>query len=180
MPEPPDPGRRLAAELRALGGLLGRAASDPPAWPAGSEQPGPLAGSGPRARGHEGDYGLLVTAVHEGYLQHYAQGRVLPVGEDPDLALLAGDRLFALGLARLAALGDLEGVGELADVISACAQAHAEDDPPRARAAWGAGAVAVGWGTSPAHERAKALARAGSPLSVDALEASRAARGAMA
>ena len=28
--------------------------------------------------------------------------------EDPDLALLAGDRLYALGLEKLAAAGDLE------------------------------------------------------------------------
>ncbi len=53
--------------------------------------------------------------------------------DDPDLALLAGDRLYALGLERLAALGDLDAVAELADVIALCAQAHAEGDPARAR-----------------------------------------------
>ena len=44
---------------------------------------------------------LLVEAIREGYLQHYASGRVVQP-EDPDLALLAGDRLYALGLERLA------------------------------------------------------------------------------
>jgi hypothetical protein len=63
---------------------------------------------------------------------------------DPDLALLAGDRLYALGLARLAALGDVEAVAVLADVISRSAQAHAEDDPARADVAWRVGAEAVG------------------------------------
>jgi hypothetical protein len=114
-----------------------------------------VAAAGPRAAGHEGDYGFLVEAIHEGYLQHYGEGRVLRPG-DPDLALLAGDRLYALGLARLAALGDLDAVTELADVISLAAQAHAEGDPARARAAWEAGARAVGDGPSEDHRRAKA------------------------
>jgi hypothetical protein len=76
--------------------------------------------------------------------------------EDPDLALLAGDRLYAIGLDKLAALGDVEAVAELADLISLVAQAQAEDDPVRADAVWEAGARAVGAGTSPDHEAAKA------------------------
>ena len=69
--------------------------------------------------------------------------------EDPDLALLAGDRLYALGLARLSALGDLEAVALLAEVISLSAQAHAAADPEWAEAVWEAGARAVGHGGSP-------------------------------
>ena len=76
---------------------------------------------------------------------HYATGRVVRP-EDPDLSLLAGDRLYALGLARLAELGDLAAVDELADVISLAAQAHAEGDPARAAAVWEAGARVVGDG----------------------------------
>ena len=79
--------------------------------------------------------------------------------DDRDLALLAGDRLYALGLERLAELGDLEAVAELADVISLCAQAHAEGDPERAAAVWEAGAAAVGRGSAPDHEAAKAAWR---------------------
>ena len=41
--------------------------------------------------------------------------------DDPDLRLLAGDYLYALGLSRLARLGDLEAVRELADLITLCA-----------------------------------------------------------
>ena len=52
---------------------------------------------------------------------------------EPDLALLAGDRLYALGLARLAQLGDVEAVSELADVIALCAQARAEGRPRAGR-----------------------------------------------
>ena len=45
-------------------------------------------------------------------------------GADRDLALLAGDYLYALGLERLAALGDLDAVRELSDLISLAAQVH--------------------------------------------------------
>jgi hypothetical protein len=137
---------RLADALRADGGLLAEAVVDAPA-----EEParhGPVAAAGPRAAGREAEYELLVEAIREGYLLHYATGRVV-VSEDPDLALLAGDRLYALGLARLAALGDLEAVDLLAEVISLSAQAHAAADPDWAEAVWEAGARAVGHGGSP-------------------------------
>jgi hypothetical protein len=88
---------------------------------------------------------LVVEAIREGYLQHYGEGRIVKPA-DPDLALLAGDRLYALGLERLAALGDLDAVTRLADLISASAQAHAEGDPARADALWSGGAAAMGGG----------------------------------
>jgi hypothetical protein len=125
-----EPLVRLAGELRAGGGLLARAVVDPPAG-----EPTPH-GDAVAARGP--DYALLVEAIREGYLLHYGAGRVVRT-DDPDLALLAGDRLYALGLARLADLGDLEGVVILADVISRCAQAHAQDDPAEADRAWSDG-----------------------------------------
>jgi hypothetical protein len=145
---------RLAGEVRERGGLLAHAVS-----PASSDGTyGAVAAAGRRAAGHEDDYALLVEAIHEGYLLHYAAGRVVRP-EDPDLSLLAGDRLFALGLARLAELGDLAAVGELADVISLAAQAHAEGDAERAAAVWEAGVRAVGDGPPPDHEAAKAAWR---------------------
>jgi hypothetical protein len=132
---------RLADDVRARGGLLANTLA-----PASSDgRYGSLAAAGPRTAGHEDDYALLVEAIHEGYLLHYASGRVVRP-EDPDLSLLAGDRLYALGLARLAELGDLDAVGELADVISLAAQAHAEGDPDRAVAVWDAGVRVVGDG----------------------------------
>ena len=145
---------RLAAEVRAGGGLLANAVS--PASADGAY--GAVAAAGTRAAGHEDDYALLVEAIHEGYLLHYASGRVVRP-EDPDLSLLAGDRLYALGLARLAELGDLTAVGELADVISLAAQAHAEADPDRAAAVWEAGVRVVADGPPPDHEEAKAAWR---------------------
>jgi hypothetical protein len=141
----------LADEIRGGGGLLAHAVT-----PAASDGAlGAVAASGRRAAGHENAYALLVEAIREGYLLHYASGRVVRP-DDPDLSLLAGDRLYALGLARLAELGDLAAVGELADVISLAAQAHAEGDPDRATAVWEAGVRVVGEGPPPDHEDTKA------------------------
>ena len=66
----------------------------------------------------------VLEAVYEGYLLHYGEPRAF-VGMDADLRLLAGDALYAQALARLAELGDMEAVGELADLISLCAWAEA-------------------------------------------------------
>lgn len=145
---------RLAREVRDGGGLLAGSV----AAPSQDGRYGALAASGTRAAGREEDYELLVEAIHEGYLLHYGMGRVVRP-EDPDLSLLAGDRLYALGLARLAELGDLDAVAELADVISLAAQAHAEDDAERAAAVWEAGVRVVGDGPGPDHEAAKAAWR---------------------
>jgi len=158
--------QRLAAEIRAQGGLLAAAvrpaaAGELPLTDRGL-RPGALAAAGPRAAGAEEEYELLMELIHEGYLLHYGSPRVV-LTEDADLRLLAGDELYALGLVRLSELGDLEAVRELADVISLCAQAQAAGDPALAEAVWAAGAVAVGWGPSPAHAAAKEAARTGEP-----------------
>ena len=152
--------RRLAELLRGEGGLIAGVVVGDDAEAHGAEAPGLADAAGERVDGRREDYALLVEAIFEGYLQHYGSGRVVRP-DDPDLALLAGDRLFALGLARLAELGDLAAVTELADVISLAAQAHAEEDPERAAAVWAAGAAAVAHGGSPELEAAKAAARAG-------------------
>lgn len=74
-----------------------------------------------------GEHALVVEAVREGYLLHYEQPRLL-AGHDPDLALLAGDYLYALGLDRLATLGDTRAVAILSDLISTCARLQAEGE----------------------------------------------------
>lgn len=149
---------RLAREVEARGGLLARAVRRGEAH--GDGALGSAVAAGPRATGHEDDYALLVEAIREGYLLHYADGRVVRP-DDPDLSLLAGDCLYALGLARLAELGDLEAVAELADVISLAAQAQAEGDPGRARSVWESGVRAVGDGPTPGHEAVKRAWRGG-------------------
>ncbi len=126
---------------------------------------GRLVAAGPRAQGKEDDYALIVEAVREGYLLHYGAPRILR-GVDADLALLAGDYLYATGLDRLAAIGDPEAVEELSDLISISAQVHADGDQGSADAElaaglWLASTVAVGAGRSSEHDRAKQLARSG-------------------
>lgn len=78
---------------------------------------------------------FVLEAIHEGQLLHYGEPRAF-VGMDSDLRLLAGDALYALGLARLAEAGDLEAVAELADLITLTARAHAEGVPQRAPELW--------------------------------------------
>ena len=73
--------------------------------------------------------------MREGYLLHYGKPRLL-AGHDADLALLAGDYLYALGIERLAAMGDTEAVHRLADLISTCAQLHTEGREGEAPGVW--------------------------------------------
>ena len=159
---PGDALARLAAELRSDPVIAPHVADsgEPPAL-------GILAASGPRAEADPATYTLLFEAIREGYLLHYGTPRLLAAA-DPDLKLLAGDYLYALGLERLAARGDLDAVRELGDLISLSAQAHARDgDGARAAAAvaplWLAVAVAVGSGRSDALERGKSALREGEP-----------------
>lgn len=122
---------QLADALRTEGGLLADAlrAPTPPDEPLLADVPA-------------GPYALTLSAVREGYLLHYGEGRVTGVA-DRDLALLGGDRLYALGLAELATLGDLDAIVALADLISGCARAHADDEPGQVAATWTAAAQAI-------------------------------------
>ena len=147
----------LSATLRAQGGLL----SDFAEGLTAAKAPNP---TGSRTTGREADYALLLEMIWEGARLHYE-----PWLDDHDLALLLGDQLYAMGLLRLAALGDLEAVAELSDVISLVAQAHACRDPELADAAWEAGVAAIARGSTPAHRAAKARARAGERGAVQAL-----------
>jgi hypothetical protein len=134
------------------------------------DRPGPaqIAAAGPRAAAAPEEYELLLEMILEGSHLHYGPQRVVRT-DDPDLALLIGDQLYALGLARLAALADLAAVAELADVISLVAEAHAASDPALAAAVWEGGAVAIGWGSDGRHDAAKELARTGDPQAARAL-----------
>jgi hypothetical protein len=91
----------------------------------------------------EPGYGSFVLdTVREGYLLHYGEPRLL-AGHDDDLALLAGDYLYALGIERLATLGDTGAVLVLAELIGDCAQAHAEGREEDAPGLWQAAAAAI-------------------------------------
>jgi hypothetical protein len=134
--------RTLAAQLRADETPI----SPHVVEPAASPELGALAAAGPRTAGAPGEYAFVVEAVYEGYLLHYGESRLL-AGHDADLGLLAGDYLYALGLDRLAALGDERAVGILGDLISRCAQLHSEGEPAAIPGLWRAAAGEIA-GTS--------------------------------
>jgi hypothetical protein len=166
---------RLQALLREEGGLMATLI-DPGPPVDGAERPSDtsparLAAEGPRAEGRREEYELLVEAIYEGYLLHYGSPRVVRTPE-ADLGLLAGDQLYAIGLARLVELGDTLAVAELADTITLSALAQGAGEPALAAAVWYAGARAVGWGSSDAHRRAKDLAFAGAPDAIEAMRTS--------
>ena len=158
----------LAALLRDEETLISSLVRDPRDDPA----LGALAAAGPRAAAARDDYLLLVEAIREGYLLHYGTPRLIEAA-DPDLRLLAGDFLYALGLERLAAHSDLEAVRELADLISLSAQLHAEGggEAPSAKVLWLASATAVGAGGNKSHERAKEALRTGREEATELLAA---------
>ena len=95
-----------------------------------------------RFEGVDGVRGFVLEAVYEGYLLHYGEPRAF-TGMDRDMRLLAGDALYALGLSRLAETGDVEAVAVLSDLISATAQAQAEERPEEAEALWDASAASL-------------------------------------
>lgn len=115
---------RLAAALRDEGGLMAEAVADP--------APGEAASLGDLAGARRA---LAVEAIREGFLLHHGGGRIVRT-EDPDLVLLSGDRLYALGLAELAAAGDLDGVRAMAELIARSSAAAAAGDRDGAEALW--------------------------------------------
>ena len=163
---------RLRALLCSEGGLMATlVAPEPLAAVEPVDGPASIAASGPRAAGRREAYELLVEAIYEGYLLHYGEPRVVRVPE-ADLKLLAGDRLYAIGLARLVELGDTLAVAELADTITLSALAQGAGASLLADAVWAAGARAVGYGCSEAHTLAKDLVLAGAPNAIEAMRTS--------
>jgi hypothetical protein len=169
----------LRALLYSEGGLIAtlvepaeRAEPAKPAvWAELPQSPACVAAQGPRAAGRRAEYELLVEAIYEGYLLHYGAPRLVRVPE-ADLRLLAGDRLYAIGLARLVTLGDTAAVAELADTITLSALAQGAGRRELADTVWAAGARAVGWGSSETHARAKQLVLAGAPEAIEAMRTS--------
>jgi hypothetical protein len=169
---------RLHALIAGEQGLLAEALAPLPA-DGGAAAFGPLAAAGERSRTKADDYELVVESVLEGYLLHYARGRLV-VPSDPDLRLLAGDHLYALGLVRLTRIGDLDAVEELADLISLCAHVHAtparEGEPWTSTSAlWALASIAIaGGGWEEQRERKQAVRAREPDMAPLALSAARA------
>ncbi len=70
-------------------------------------------------------FALGLETIYEGYLVHYGRPRLF-APPDPDAALLVGDYLYAHGLVRIAELGDVDAVRQLAELVSVCAHLRAE------------------------------------------------------
>jgi len=72
-------------------------------------------------------FALGVETIYEGYLLHYGRPRLF-APPDGDVAILLGDYLYAHGLVRIAASGELDAVAALAELISTCAALRAEGE----------------------------------------------------
>jgi hypothetical protein len=70
-------------------------------------------------------FALGLETIYEGYLVHYGRPRLFAPADD-ETALLLGDYLYAHGLVRIAATGELDAVATLAELISVCAHLRAE------------------------------------------------------
>ena len=102
-------------------------------------------------------HALGLETVYEGYLTHYGRPRLF-APTDHDTALLLGDYLYAHGLVRIAASGDVEAVRELAELISRCAHLRAEGSDGDGDA-WAETAVRLGGGFAEPGTVDRALAR---------------------
>ena len=89
-------------------------------------------------------HALGLETIYEGYLVHYGRPRLFEPA-DEDTALLLGDYLYAHGLVRIAEVGTVEAVADLAELISLCAQLRA-DSAPGDGVAWAASAALLGAG----------------------------------
>jgi hypothetical protein len=89
-------------------------------------------------------YALGLETIYEGYLAHYGTSRLFAPA-DADTSLLLGDYLYAHGLVRVAAVGSVDAVADLAELISLCAQLRA-DEADGDGAAWAASAALLGAG----------------------------------
>lgn len=155
---------RLGERVREEGPPLVALASGADADPA----LGALAAAGPRAAADPARYAFVVEAIREGYLSHYEDSRLLD-RPDPDLALLAGDLFYAVGLNDLAGLGDLESTGILSDLIRVAADLRAAGRADSAERLWLVQTIALSCGKPDDYEGRLAAVAAGDPEALEEL-----------
>jgi hypothetical protein len=103
-------------------------------------------------------FAVGLETIYEGYLLHYGKPRLFQA-DDRDTRVLLGDYLYAHGLVRVAALGDVEAVGALAELLSLCAHLRAAGLPGDGEV-WAATVSSLDGGIEsddPARSRALAL-----------------------
>jgi hypothetical protein len=103
-------------------------------------------------------FALGIESIYEGYLLHYGRPRLFSPA-DRDSAILLGDYLYAHGLVRVTAVGDVEAVERLAELLSLCAHLRAEGRGSEDGDAWAAtvGSLADAPPAEEARRRALAL-----------------------
>ena len=105
----------------------------------------------------EDRFAVGLETIYEGYLLHYGRPRLFRA-DDRDTRILLGDYLYAHGLVRVAALGDVDAVGALAELLSLCAHLRAEGLPGDGEA-WASTVSALdGGGEASDRARGQALA----------------------
>ncbi len=111
---------------------------------------GLMAAAGPRTSSRGSVHAFVVEAVREGYLCHNETSRVLE-SPDLDLALLAGDLFYAIGISALAELGDDESIRLLSDLIVVSAELRSVGRRDDAEAFWVARTLALACGADAEH-----------------------------
>ena len=90
-------------------------------------------------------FALGLETIYEGYLLHYGRPRLFAPA-DRDTTVLLGDYLYAHGLVRIAELGDVGVVAELAELLSLCAQLRADGEADADGLVWAATIAVLGTG----------------------------------
>lgn len=164
----------MSAVAETLDRLADRAAEegDPltlrPEGPVGDPALGILTAAGPRVESDPGRYAFVVESIREGYLSHYETSRLLD-NPDPDLALLAGDLFYAIGLNELAGLDDLESTGILSDLIRVAADLRATGLAERSPELWLVQVIALACGKPDDYEACLEAVATGDQAVLDAL-----------
>ena len=118
-------------------------------------------------------HALGLETIYEGYLLHYGRSRLFEP-DDRNTGILLGDYLYAHGLVRIAALGDVRVVLDLAELISLCSQLRAEPAATAAALGHANGRLETARAALRDHGDPEPLARlareeAGAPAVADAL-----------
>lgn len=121
-------------------------AGDDPLLAAALVSPDDGTSDSPTAELHPGaaeDLLVGVEAIREGHLLHWGDGRLVKTS-DQDLAILAGDRLYALGLERVAATGSEDAIVELSRLIRDSATSMAAGSSAESEDVWRATCARIG------------------------------------
>lgn len=102
-------------------------------------------------------FALGIESIYEGYLLHYGRPRLFAT-VDRDSTILLGDYLYAHGLVRVTAEGDVEAVERLSELLSLCAHLRAEGRAADDGEAWASTVGSLGEQSPSEDDRRQALA----------------------